>query len=100
MSCVQAEQTLQGSPYNFQVTPTNQYSTDGVAQNNAISTSPGANATATIGQMVTLTCSLGPSPQSTTPSATASTTPTATDTNSGGGIIGNIGGLGGNGNGN
>jgi serine/threonine-protein kinase len=92
-SCAQAQTTLQGSPYNFQVTLTNQFSTDGIAQNNVIGTNPGANASATVGQQVTLICSDGPSPATTAPTTTGTPTGTATATDTGGGnFLGGIGG--------
>ena len=88
-SCAQAQQTLQGAPYNFQISTTNQYSTDGIPANNAIGTNPTANAPATIGQAVTLYCSQGASPPATTPTTA---TPTPTDTT---GFIGGFNGGGG-----
>jgi serine/threonine-protein kinase len=93
-SCATAQQTLEGSPYNFVVTTNNAFSADGVAAGNAIGTNPAANTAATVGQQVTLDCSQGPSPapSDTTPSGGGATTPTTGDTATSqplGGIIGN-----------
>jgi beta-lactam-binding protein with PASTA domain/predicted Ser/Thr protein kinase len=108
MSCTQAEHTLQTSPYNFQVNTENQYSTDGVPANDAIGTNPGANASATVGQQVTLSCSQGPSPAPTNTQpqggangggANGGTNPTPTGSQSAtAGWPGGIGNIGGNGN--
>lgn len=92
-NCSQAQQTLEGAPYNFVLNTVNQYSTDGVQAGNAIGTDPAANTSAAVGQKVTLTCSQGPSPQSTP------TTPTPTSTDTTGGFLGGLGGNGGNGGG-
>jgi serine/threonine-protein kinase len=91
-NCSQAQQTLEGAPYNFVLTTQNQYSTDGVQAGNAIGTDPAANTSAAVGQKVTLTCSQGPSP------ATTPTTPTATATDTGNFLGGLGGGNGGGGN--
>lgn len=61
-ACTTAEAALQASPYNFVVNLQNQYSTDGVPMNDSIGTKPAANTSATVGQTVTLYCSLGASP--------------------------------------
>ena len=92
-SCGQADQTLQGAPYDFVVTTQNQFSADGIQANNAIGTDPAANTSAAVGQKVTLLCSDGPSPQSTTTTGGATPTDTATS-----GFLGGLGG--GNGGGN
>jgi serine/threonine-protein kinase len=90
-TCTAAAAMLKAGPYDFDVTTTEEPSPNGVPQNYAIGTNPGANSSAQVGSQVTLYCSTGPTAQQTTPT----TNPTATSTDTGGNGGGFLGGLGG-----